>query len=331
MYNLCAVLHESHESLASFASKRQRNDEWSFEDGYGRSVLHEAVEFGHTRVVEEILASEGVPPLALVDAKENEFGCVPLQWAARRGHLQLIRLLLKHGAVASYQDSENRTAAQWAQLTNHLSAFALLEGAELGNEVLEEDPDNMSRLHLAVAQNNIREMKRILRSSKAKEMLLSVDRWGRTPLITAIQASFRATGPGSEKLVLQFLKLLKALPPEGMKGAFLPDLDQRDPVHWAVLAGHRQLAYDLSQMMPSEAPAEDRLLRTPLHYAILKGYSDVATALMKAGADPREADIDGMSVLSFAEIAMGLGAPEKRSVSDYVKSSEGDPKSESSK
>lgn len=69
-----------------------------------------------------------------------------------------------------------------------------------------------------------------------------------------------------------------------------------------------------------------------MHYAILKGYSDVATVLMKSGADPREGDIDGMSVLSFAEIAMGLGAPEKRRVSDYVKSTEGDPReSESSK
>ena len=43
-----------------------------------------------------------------VDAKENEFGCEPLQWAARRGHLQLIRLLLNHGAKTSYQDKENR-------------------------------------------------------------------------------------------------------------------------------------------------------------------------------------------------------------------------------
>ena len=48
-----------------------------------------------------------------VDAKENEFGCEPLQWAARRGHLQLIRLLLNHGAKTSYQDKENRTAANW--------------------------------------------------------------------------------------------------------------------------------------------------------------------------------------------------------------------------
>jgi len=48
-----------------------------------------------------------------VDAKENEFGCEPLQWAARRGHLQLIRLLLNHGAKTSYQDKENRTAATW--------------------------------------------------------------------------------------------------------------------------------------------------------------------------------------------------------------------------
>lgn len=376
------------------------------EDGFGRSPLHEAVEFGHKKVVEEILAWQGSSQLvsapdelgwtalhwaalkgsediarrlldakAKVDAKENEFGCEPLQWAARRGHLQLIRLLLKHGAVASHQDRENRTAAQWAHLTNHLSAFALLEGVELRSEDEEaiDEAYNMSRLHAAVAKNNISEMKRILRSSEAKDMLMKVDKWGRTPLITAIQASHKGTGPGSEKLVMQFIRLMKVLPLEGIKGAFVPDKNRRDPVHWAALAGHRQVVLALSEIIPSETPAsdrwgnrlfhyaaanghssmmewlldqraivdgittesrqtplhlsaagghlemtklllrrgaqlnaQDRLLRKPLHYAILQGNSELAEVLMKAGADAAEADIDGMSPLSFAETALGL-------------------------
>ena len=48
------------------------------------------------------------------------------------------------------------------------------------------------------------------------------------------------------------------------------------------------------------------LLRTPLHYAILQANSEIAEVLMKAGADASEADIDGMSPLSFAETALGL-------------------------
>ena len=293
------------------------------QDGFGRSPLHEAVEFGHKQVVEEILAWEGSRQLvsapdelgwtalhwaalkgsediaqrlldakAKVDSKENEFGCEPLQWAARRGHLQLIRLLLNNGAVAAYQDRENRTAAQWAHLTNHLSAFALLEGLELQSEdeEVQQEVYNMSRLHAAVAKNNITEMKNIMKSTEAKEMLLKVDIWGRTPLITAIQASHKATGPGSEKLVLQLIRLIKALPSEGMKGVFLPDRDRRDPVHWAVLAGHRQVALELSQMVPSDTPPSDRWGNRLFHHAAANGHSMMMEWLLD-----QRAVVDGIS------------------------------------
>ena len=296
------------------------------QDGFGRSPLHEAVEFGHKKVVEEILAWQGSNQLvsapdelgwtalhwaalkgsediarrlldakAKVDAKENEFGCEPLQWAARRGHLQLIRLLLKHGAVASHQDRENRTAAKWAHLTNHLSAFALLEGMELRSEGSEDEEAldetyNMSRLHAAVAKNNISEMKRLLRSSEAKDLLVKVDKWGRTPLVTALQASHKATGPGSEKLVMHFIRLMKMLRLEGTKGVFRPDKDRRDPVHWAALAGHRQVVLELSHMIPSDTPASDRWGNRLFHHAAANGH----TSMMEWLLDQR-AIVDGIS------------------------------------
>lgn len=55
------------------------------------------------------------------------------------------------------------------------------------------------------------EMKRIFQSTNVEEMLSKADAWGRTPLIACIQAS-QKLGPGSEKLVMQFIKLMKALP-----------------------------------------------------------------------------------------------------------------------
>lgn len=54
-------------------------------------------------------------------------------------------------------------------------------------------------------------MKRIFQSTNVEEMLSKADAWGRTPLIACIQAS-QKLGPGSEKLVMQFIKLMKALP-----------------------------------------------------------------------------------------------------------------------
>jgi len=311
-------------SVKNLLAENQENDQgYSYDDelGFGRTPLHEAVELGHQQVVEEILLSDkrlvsapdelGWTPLhwaalkgfediakhllkakAQVDAKENEFGCEPLQWAARRGHLQLIRLLLNHGAKTSYQDKENRTAATWAQVTNHLNAFALLENLDLReDEEQQHESYNMTPLHVAVVENNVTEMKRIFQSTNVEEMLSKADAWGRTPLIACIQAS-QKLGPGSEKLVMQFIKLMKALPnfSEKIAGFSVPDPNLRDPVHWAVLAGHRAAALELSQLMPSHTPAEDRWGRRLFHHAASNGH----TALMAWLLDIRS-QIDGLS------------------------------------
>lgn len=53
--------------------------------------MHEAVEFGHTKVVEEILAWEGVQPLV---SAPDELGWTPLHWAALKGSEDIARRLL---------------------------------------------------------------------------------------------------------------------------------------------------------------------------------------------------------------------------------------------
>ena len=50
---------------------------------------------------------------------------------------------------------------------------------------------------------------------------------------------------------------LQGLPVANSPGFSVPDPNLRDPVHWAVLAGHRAAALELSQLMPSHTPAED--------------------------------------------------------------------------
>ena len=144
-------------------------------DGWDRTALHEAAEFGHLEAMRTILASAndsfraamasapdelGWTPLhwaalhgeqemasellqaeAAVDAKEYEFGCQPLHWAARRGHIQLIQLLLDSGATESV-DLEGRTAAVWANLTGHTRAAAFLQASEDG-DLLGDESEHM--------------------------------------------------------------------------------------------------------------------------------------------------------------------------------------------
>ena len=50
---------------------------------------------------------------------------------------------------------------------------------------------------------------------------------------------------------------LQGLPVANSPGFSVPDPNLRDSVHWAVLAGHRAAALELSELMPSHTPAED--------------------------------------------------------------------------
>ncbi|CAK9050669.1 unnamed protein product [Durusdinium trenchii] len=378
-------------------------------DGWGRSPLHEAVELGHLKVVEAILSWNGSAQLvsapdelgwtplhwaalkgsreiakslieakASVNARENEFHCEPLQWAARRGHVELLRLLLSAGANASYQDLENRTAADWAQLTGQQLAFGFLLGIHPTSlDETQEEAYNMSRLHAAVAKNNLTEIRRLLESNESEKLLEDLDAWGRTPLIASLQFPCRH-GSAAAELLLEVISNNSETTPWSTKTGMTrrslgPDQDGRDPLHWAALAGYHELVQICLKLIENREPdrwgrhlihhaavnghvevldllldtkvaevdssavfsqetalhlaakaghqdvvtklllrgapldAEDRLLRQPLHYAILLGHTEISNALLKAGADGMEKDMDGFSPLSFASAALGSG------------------------
>jgi ankyrin repeat protein len=54
-----------------------------------------------------------------VNHADNLAGQTPLYYAARRGHLEMCRVLVEKGADVSHLDSSNKTAAEYAKKSKH--------------------------------------------------------------------------------------------------------------------------------------------------------------------------------------------------------------------
>ncbi len=61
--------------------------------------------------------------------KTKDGGATPLLVASLKGHAEVVRVLLDHGADASLRTSDGRTSSQVATKYGHTEVMSLLEGA----------------------------------------------------------------------------------------------------------------------------------------------------------------------------------------------------------
>jgi len=90
------------------------------EKGYYTALMLAAGN-GHVEVV-RALAAAG----AAVDEVEITRGWTALIWAAKRGHLATVSLLLELGANPALRDDRGLSAADWARVGRHSEVAALL-------------------------------------------------------------------------------------------------------------------------------------------------------------------------------------------------------------
>jgi hypothetical protein len=80
----------------------------------------------------------------------------PLYWASRRGHADVVRLLLEAGACPQGKTVQGWTALMAACYQGHTEAVLLLLSTEAGHAVLEEqDQEGRNALYFAVRYNNV--------------------------------------------------------------------------------------------------------------------------------------------------------------------------------
>ncbi|XP_068761069.1 transient receptor potential cation channel subfamily A member 1-like [Montipora capricornis] len=119
----------------------------------GQSPLHYAARKGHLRVV-EVLLTEGEVPVNLEDNDK----ATPLHAAAQAGKTQVIQKLVLHGGDLSLRDNDGYTPFHLAAREGHLEAFTdMLRKAKNGGLSLRtilNSPDNYGDVCLHTAVKN---------------------------------------------------------------------------------------------------------------------------------------------------------------------------------
>ena len=90
-------------------------------DKDGFSQLHRAAMSGNLKAARDLLGDG-----ANVDIPQRNYKGAPLQYAAGRGHADVMKLLLKSKAAVDAQDSRGRTPLFWAVKENQLASTAIL-------------------------------------------------------------------------------------------------------------------------------------------------------------------------------------------------------------
>lgn len=160
-------------------SEAEKKEYAQLTDSFGRTALHWAARYGHTRVAEILLRH------SCINKQDSSNGFTPLHLAVRARQAAVIDVLLRNNADVNIQDKEHNTPLHLAAKKNCWQIVAKL--LQAGAKVSIKDRDQQSPLHCAVVKK--REEARLSEQCKTVSLLLdagldvnSVDELGWTPL-----------------------------------------------------------------------------------------------------------------------------------------------------
>ncbi|EER13400.1 ankyrin repeat domain containing protein [Perkinsus marinus ATCC 50983] len=219
----------------------------------GETALFSAVRGGHLYKAEFLLDNG-----AAVD--KEVWGRTALHEAVRVGAVDLMRLLLKHGANPNLIAKNGQTALHFAAVNGHPGAVELL--VEEGVNLNAEDTLGWSALHWAAYKGHSNIVDLLLEHGANTTKLTT--REGASPLICAVA---RQDCDSTARLEIIRALLEHGAQPNGQDG------DGETPLHFAVSF----LEYDVAQVLLENGA--DPTIRT--HYSITVGDNNFA-----AGSTP---------------------------------------------
>jgi ankyrin repeat protein len=218
-----------------------------------------------------------------VNSRSFKDQSTPLHLALRKGHVELARFLIEHGADATTRDKGGWTPLHWASGEGHVELARLLL-VEHGADATAQDKGGWTPLHWASGEGYVK-LARLLVEHDANPTVQ--DKRGRAPLHWA-----------SERNHVELSRLLLV---EYRVDVAVQDMDGRTPLHLASERGHVELAQLLLVEHGADAATQDKRGRTPLHWASEKGHMELARLLLvEHGADATAQAKDGRTPLDFA-------------------------------
>jgi ankyrin repeat protein len=197
---------------------------------------------------------------------QDQYKSTPLHWASSSGHLDVARMLVERGADVSAQarGKNGFTPLHWALKNHHLDMALML--VDCGADVSAQDEDGGSPLHWALKNHHL-DVARILVERGAD--VSAQDKNGWSPLHLTLSKGH-----------LDVARMLIE------RGA---DVSARTkswwtPLHWVARDGHVDLARMLLERGANVSPRAKNGW-TPLQFASSNGHVDVAQFLMERGAD----------------------------------------------
>ncbi|KAK3607524.1 hypothetical protein CHS0354_025776 [Potamilus streckersoni] len=224
-----------------------------------RNFLHLAIKYGLHLDNLGCHLIKGVKNL--LNERDN-FGCTPLHYATKAGHLVAIDDLLKLGATINLKDNEKKSPFHFAAKYGRYNTCKRLLESEMGPNIINEtDGEGLSALHLA-AQNG---HTKIISLLMQKGAYCTRDNLDNTPLHLA-----------SDNGYTKSMRLLLTVYPNLLNVA---NKDGDTAIHVAAKAGHSTAVELLMTLCAKFEINKDQ--RTFFDCAIEMKYTDVAYTIVR--------------------------------------------------
>ncbi|XP_067668045.1 ankyrin repeat domain-containing protein 50-like [Haliotis asinina] len=272
--------------------------------------LHVACMDGKLKSVRDILDHS----LEDID-KPGKGGMTPVMWAARRGHREMVDLLVKKGADAKRVDDVGNNILHWACYGGHVAMVKHVVSKNMVNTNIKGRDDRTPLM--CAARQGIKDMFQLLVSKGG--LPSHVDRDGNNILLLACWG-------GNVKIVDYILshdnvdingkgqsgrtplmgaaykghdKIFDLLVTKGADVNVVDD-DGDNVLHSACLSGHVDIVSRILKLQKVDINRRGQCGRTPLMMAARMGDREIFDLLVKEGADATLVDGDSNTILHLA-------------------------------